>query len=348
MTPQQISNTLIEASRAFDSAMRRLNPLVLPELRDELLVHLEPLGMLRKGLQADDPALSEERIKTGLMRACDFLSAAIRNFANAEDLQAAYIAALRAARKHCRALEALFTLCGDFPGIDRYFGSAPALPDYHRELDFQHAPTGLFHVGRNQDLHARGGYSLFIPEAGSFAPPLPLIVALHGGYSHGRDFIWTWLAHARNRGYAVFAPTSAAMSWSIGDAAQDALRILEHLEDVFTRVDIDRSRILLSGMSDGGTYALDLALSQGGIFRNVACAACALAPFDPAQAPGKHIFWIHGAQDWIFPVSNAVEYGRKLKSAGADIRMKVLPDLSHAYPVEENGAILDWFEKISG
>ncbi len=347
MNLQPITAALLETSAALDSAMRRLNPLALADLRQELLVHIEPLRDIRKFLHDENPSAADDIILAGLLRACDFLSAAIRNFANEEDLQAAYIAALRAARKHCRALEALFGLCPHFPNIDRYFRETAGLPDSTRACNAVNIETGLAHIGHNLNLHARGGYSLFIPETCSSGRAAPLIVALHGGYSHGRDFLWTWLAHARSRGYVLFAPTSQAMSWSIGHAATDAQLLLKHLDEIFGRVFIDRSRILLAGMSDGGTYALDLALSPGSIFQKVVCVACALAPVDLRQAQGKRIFWIHGAQDWIFPVSYAVQSVKQLKSAGADIRMKVLPDLCHAYPREENGAILDWFENAS-
>jgi len=344
MIYQDVSSALLNASAAFDAAMRRLNPLVLPDLREEILLHIEPLQEARKFLHTNP---QEDDIHKGLLRACDFLLAAIRNFANEEDLQAAYIAALRAARKHCRVLETLFLLRDSFPDINRYFLEGPVISDVFRQVQSPNIETGLFHFGLNRDLHARGGYSLFIPETCSPEKPAPLIVALHGGYSHGRDFIWTWLAHARSRGYILFAPTSSGMTWSIGQALTDARILMTSLEEVFSRVAIDRSRILLSGMSDGGTYALELALSAGGIFQYVASVACSLAPFDPQQAPGKHILWIHGAQDWIFPVSHAINAAKHLKAAGADIRMRVLPDLSHTYPREENSVILDWFENIT-
>jgi predicted esterase len=46
----------------------------------------------------------------------------------------------------------------------------------------------------------------------------------------------------------------------------------------------------------------------------------------------------------MFPVSRAVKACKEISSAGADVRLKVVPDLSHAYPREENDAILRWFD----
>ncbi len=343
MTPEKIADTIIHASQGFDSAMRRLNPLALSDIRAGLLVHLEPLTAARLLLR-DVRQTIDESVRPGLLRACDFLIGAIRNFAQEEDLQAAYISALRAARKHCHALEALFGLCGYFPEVNRYFLAEGA---ESAALSGMHAPnagTGIFHVGSNRDRHARGGYSLYIPETYTPERSWPLIVALHGGYSHGRDFLWTWLSFARSRGFILLAPTSLGMSWSITNVETDGQTLSRNLEEVCSRVHVDPNRILLTGMSDGGTYALALALSWGSIYQSVAPVACALPPVDLREAGRKRIFWIHGAQDWIFPLSYAVEAEKKLIAAGVNMKLKVIRDLSHAYPREENSAILNWFE----
>ena len=121
MKPEQIAEILIIASRAFDAAMRRLNPIALAEIRKSLLVHLDPLQEARRFMSDDGLDGGDQKVRAGLLLACDFLQHAIRNFADEEDLQAAYISALRAARKHCRALSALYPLCGTFPEVDRYF-----------------------------------------------------------------------------------------------------------------------------------------------------------------------------------------------------------------------------------
>jgi dipeptidyl aminopeptidase/acylaminoacyl peptidase len=46
----------------------------------------------------------------------------------------------------------------------------------------------------------------------------------------------------------------------------------------------------------------------------------------------------------MFAVGWAVKACKEISSAGADVRLKVVPDLSHAYPREENDAILRWFD----
>lgn len=344
MSPGPVIETLILALQGFEAALRKLNPLVLAEIRKELFAHIEPLQDAQRYLQITGEDGMDESTRLTLLCACDFMLQAVRSFGDAEDLQAAFIGALRAARKYYRAQEAIFALCGVFPEVNRYFlepgisFSFPVEPSSIRE-------TGLFHVGTDPNIHARGGYSLYIPEFCSPDPnhAFPLVVALHGGYSHGRDFIWSWIREARSRGFVLLAPTSQAMTWSITNVEHDGKLLDRHLKDIFSRIHIDRSRILFTGMSDGGTFALGLAFSGTISCDTVAPVACALPPVNLQNAKGKRIFWVHGAQDWIFAADRAVQACRLLQQAGVDVKLKMIEDLSHAYPREANDTILTWF-----
>ncbi|HPC86832.1 MAG TPA: dienelactone hydrolase family protein [Smithellaceae bacterium] len=338
---ENLSATLVSVLTAFEAGMRKLHPLAIPAIRGELAVHEPVLAAVRASLVTEDGNAGPEDGRRELMRACDFLLQAVRNFGREEDLQDAFFSALRASRKTYRAQEALFPLCRLFPAVDRYFLEPGA--EVPPEMATGDSVTGLFHIGANRDLHTRGGYSLYIPPAPFGEHARSLVVALHGGYGHGRDFIWTWIREARSRGFVLCAPTAQAMTWSIGRVETDAQMLLRHLEEVCTRVSIDRNRILLTGMSDGGTFALALGLTQENIFSKIAAVSCALPPVKINRAEEKHVLWIHGAQDWIFPVQRTVQACRYLQQSGVDIKLKVIPDLSHAYPCEENDTILKWF-----
>lgn len=323
--------------------MRRLNPVILTEIREELLVHLEELAAVRQFLNERSYDVPDENIRAGLLRGSDLMHTAIRSFADEEDLQTAYISALRSARKYCRAQETLFSLCDVIPEVNRYFlepGASLMAPPSDKT---QKHETGVIHGGASSHPHARGGYSLYIPE--NYAPERswPLVVALHGGYSHGRDFIWSWLREARSRGFIIFAPTSQSMTWSITNVEVDEQPLNSHLDQVCSRYRIDESRILLTGMSDGGTFALTMGLSANRAWPSIAPVSCALPPVDLRNVKGKHIFWVHGAQDWIFPLGWTVQACKDLLQAGVDIKLKVIEDLAHTYPREANDAILKWF-----
>src|SRR2546429_8727055 len=109
---------------------------------------------------------------------------------------------------------------------------------------------------------------------------MPLVVALHGGHGHGRDFLWSWLADARSRGVLLMAPTSRDRTWSImGGQDVDAEGLRQTVESVADRYPVDRSRVLLTGMSDGATYALLCGLRAGMPFTHLAPASGVLPPF---------------------------------------------------------------------
>src|SRR5262245_28875552 len=86
--------------------------------------------------------------------------------------------------------------------------------------------VGVLHDKNERDM--RGGFTLYVPEWWDGETAMPLIVALHGGHGHGRDFLWAWLREARTRGLIVLAPTSRGRTWSImGIEDVDADRLRE-------------------------------------------------------------------------------------------------------------------------
>ena len=64
---------------------------------------------------------------------------------------------------------------------------------------------------------------------------------------------------------------------------------------------------------------------------------------DFTQDAGLPVHIVHGAQDWMFPSQTAAMAERVLQQAGANVVYREIADLSHTYPRDENGAILDWF-----
>jgi len=173
-------------------------------------------------------------------------------------------------------------------------------------------------------------------------------MALHGGHGHGRDFLWSWLREARGRGALVIAPTSRDRTWSImGREDVDAEPLREMVEGVAARYPVDGGRVLLTGMSDGATYALLCGLGEAMPFTHLAAACGALHPFmlaggGLARARGRPIYLVHGALDWMFPVAIARQAREVLAAVGARVVYRELADLAHAYPREENARILDW------
>src|SRR5690606_16395415 len=135
--------------------------------------------------------------------------------------------------------------------VDDYFREVPAV---RAGRTTQAETDGLVHMGPEDDRYARGSASLFVPERMSERRSLPLVIALHGGYGHGRDYIWTWMRQARSRGFYLLAPTSTGSTWNIEDPWADMVQILSRVEKIAGEYPADLSRMLLTGLSDGGTF----------------------------------------------------------------------------------------------
>jgi phospholipase/carboxylesterase len=259
----------------------------------------------------------------------------------------------RALRRFPRLQETLYPLAPALDPVSRWFleparRGDDALVTSLREgaLRESEIRVGVLHADNERD--ARGGFSLYVPESSDGRRPMPLVVALHGGSGHGRDFLWSWLREPRARGVLLASPTARDRTWSImGGEDVDAAPLVAMVESVAARYPVDRSRVLLTGMSDGATYAFLCGLREGMPFTHLAPACGVLHPAllvtrDIANARGRPIYMIHGALDWMFPVQTAHLSRDALLAVGARLVYREIPDLSHTYPRDENPAILDW------
>ena len=259
----------------------------------------------------------------------------------------------RALRRFSRVQETLYPLAPALEPVSRWFLEPERRDDDElvarlregalRDDDLR---VGVLHADNERD--ARGGFSLYVPEQWDGRAPMPLVVALHGGSGHGRDFLWSWLSNGRSRGVLVITPTARDRTWSImGGEDVDAEPLRQMVETVAARYPVDRARVLLTGMSDGATYTFLCGLREGMPFTHLAPACGVLHPFLFAgnglqHAAGRPIYMIHGALDWMFPVSSAHLGRDALQCAGARLVYREIEDLSHTYPRDENPAILDW------
>lgn len=251
----------------------------------------------------------------------------------------------RAMRQYSRALEALAVLADTVPEVGRYF-LEPGVRDDPAFRQSPAADSGIFHSGNT--TNERGGFSVIVPPLYDPLKPGPVIVALHGGSGHGRLFLWNWLTEARSRSVIVIAPTAIGGTWSLMEPEIDSQNLGAILEQVRGRWNVDPTRMLLTGMSDGGTFTLLSGLAEDSPFTHLAPVAASFHPMllamsSPRRLTGLPIHLTHGAQDWMFPVGVARTAHRALAAAGAAIVYREIAELSHAYPRDGQGEVLDWF-----
>jgi phospholipase/carboxylesterase len=324
---------LLETLDALEYVGRHLHPPLLADLVATLRDRDAALrGAMAEAVWPETWRQPVERATQATLRACEGLRAA-------DDLRLIY----RALRQVNRALEALYPLAAALPTVDRFFLAADECPPSTASAG---VATGVLHVGNETNEH--GGFSIYVPEDYDATRAYPLVMALHGGAGHGRLFLWSWLREVRGRGVILAAPTAIGDTWSLMEPQVDSQHLRNVLETVASRWSVDRSRLLLTGMSDGGTFTLLSGLDDASQFTHLAPVAASFHPMllamaEPARVTGLPIYLVHGALDWMFPVSMARDSQRALTTAGAAVTYREIADLSHVYPREEGSRILDWF-----
>jgi len=334
---------------------RHLYPPQAPRLAQELAPCREAVAGPLHALEARDWPEDLHFMRDRLVAAARQTVELVEAFVEASQSPEGPIGLYRALRRFSSVQETLYPLAPVFEPVSRWFLEPARRGDdalvarlRAAALRDDEAKVGVLHA--SNERADRGGFSLYVPEAwdeGVGGSPKPLIVALHGGHGHGRDFLWTWLREARSRGMLLLSPTSLDRTWSMMGPDVDAEPLREMVESVAARYAVDRERVLLTGMSDGATYALYCGLRGGMPFTHLAPACGVLHPAlfatgDLQRAHGRPIYLIHGALDWMFPVAAAQLTRQTLLAAGARLVYREIEDLSHTYPRDENPKILDW------
>ncbi len=332
-----IAERIVDVLRALERAFRFVHPPRIPELRLEVAA---PLARLEA-----EPAIAPYDGAAALAARAAHL------FADPPPPEQAIPRLLASMSGLARAQAELYPMRRESDAVGRYF----ALPEWHERLAELDPPTpdgvrvGVFESGAAND--AGRGFGFYVPERYTPERDWPLIVALHGGGGNGRDFLWTWLREARSRGYLLLAPSSHGSTWSFLGADVDAPRLASLIAWLGERWNIDARRILLTGLSDGGTYTLFGGLAPDAPYAALAPGSGVLHPANFSngnleRARGVPVYLMHGALDWMFPVALARAARTVLERAGAALVYREIDDLSHAWPREENARILDWFGEL--
>lgn len=341
----------LRALHAVEFAIRHVSPQSLPELLVALKGRNDDLApALAVSRTLDWPARLQP-VRDHLERAATFAGEALAGLFAAPEAPQPIVAAYRALRGYARACEALYPMAVHLRPVSHFFLEQPARTDTALverldAVDPLREGVGFMHVGG--PAGARGTYSLYVPEYYDETREWPLVVALHGGSGNGGAFLWSWLREARTRGFILLAPTALGGTWSLMEPEIDGPNIDRMVEQVAGRWNVDASRRLLTGMSDGGTFTYVLGLQGDCRFTHLAPIAASFHPLlmnsaAASRVRGLPVHIVHGVRDWMFPPEMARMAERSLRDAGADVVYREIADLSHTYPRDENARILDWF-----
>ncbi len=355
---ETIAASLIPLLQAMDTltwARQRLEPyridLIVNAIRDNSETLEAALASLRSGKWPSELKTFRdiiERTATATLGAYNGLKEAAE--LNGFD---ALWRAHRSIKEHILAERTLYTVADISTPISQYY-----LPQEYRETKDliakieaaadQDASLGgitehLIQNGKNQTE-----CTVYIPEYLDPTVAAPVVLALHGGKGNGKDFIWNWLPAARAFGTVLIAPNSRGKTWAIAGEDLDSSTLDRALEEVEKYQNLDRKKVLMTGMSDGGTFCY-----VSGLFNN-SCATH-LAPFSASFHPmllefissdrlhGLPIRLVHGTRDWMFPIELAHQAKESFRASGAHITFVELTDRSHVFPQDEASSTLNWF-----
>lgn len=343
-----VAPALLQALEALGFVARYLNPPDLPRVMQAVEGRDGDLRAALGRLAAWPESLAQ--LRGPLEAAGTEALAAFDELGEAGDLRAIF----RALRHTARAQEALYPLAAVLPPVSRYFLELSTRGDADLQARFAKAPTradtGVMHS--DDEPGSRGGFSMYVPETYTPDVALPLVVALHGGSGNGRAFLWSWLRDARSHGAILVAPTAVGATWALAGPDLDTPNLRRIVAAVRARWNVDPSRLLLTGLSDGGTFGYVTGLEPSSPFTHLAPIAASFHPMiaqmaDPDRIAGLPIHLAHGELDWMFPVDVARQAHRALSAAGAAVTYREIADLSHTYPRELNPEILEWLKATS-
>ena len=340
---------LLTALDALAHVGRRLHPPSIPALAEEVQRWREPLAEARAAFKAVQWPNRLERFAAHCVEASGHALLAFDALELAAQSPQPAMSAYRALGNLPRAMEALYPVALMLPPVSRFFTHPDrrgdeALAARMAAADASRDHVGLMHAG-NQ-VAERGGFSLYVPEYHE-GETRPLIVALHGGNGHGRTFLWSWLRDARTRGAILATPTSVDRTWGLMNPAPDCENLAAIVAHIKSQWPIDEDRVLLTGMSDGGTFTYLGGLRDDAPFTHLAPCSASFHPMLMEAVSRERlqrlpIYLIHGALDWMFPVEVARTARAALAAGGVAVEYREIADLSHTYPTDENDRIIDW------
>lgn len=257
-------------------------------------------------------------------------------------------------RAHVRAQEHLYPLAEFLSPVNKYFVETPERQNAELLIktaegmqNIEPGKAGILSAENERDK--RGGFSLYVPEHLDPTKPAPLVIAMHGGTGHGADFLWSWLREARTRGFILLSPTSQQDTWSLMGEEHDLQPLLGMLKFVKDGWNIDDEHILLTGMSDGGTYSLIAGCQDNSPFTH-------LAPFSGVLHPdlvmtgqirfaaNRQVYLVHGTDDWMFPLEMAYMANQQLTESGAQVTFREIQGLTHSFARNELPHLFRWFD----
>ena len=201
----------------------------------------------------------------------------------------------------------------------------------------------------------RGHCYVYVPARVDRSQPSPVLVFFHGSGGCFKGYLWVLSKVADRVGCIVVAPSHGCGNWQAAEsetALQNALACASRLAAV------DRHRIHLAGLSNGGLAVSQLAGAEGSQFRSLIF----LSPvFDTAeisrrsfgeQCHGQAVFVMTGERDDRMPLDYVGGNIAEMARADVAARLRTVSDADHFLVFSHRALVIDsldaWLQENSG
>lgn len=192
-------------------------------------------------------------------------------------------------------------------------------------------------------------YLLFLPEDyGQKGQKWPLMMFLHGAGERGSD-----LNKVKKHGppkiveerkdfpFVVVSPQCPSGDWW----TEKVEVLINLLDDIVERYDVDTERIYLTGLSMGGYGTWSLVSVHPERFAAIAPICGGGKRFMAMKLKDVPVWAFHGAKDNVVPLKESEEMVEAIKRRGGDAKLTVYPEAGHDSWTEtyNNQELYDWF-----
>ena len=217
------------------------------------------------------------------------------------------------------------------PGVGTQGGPArltSRLPD--RSLPTSEAKPGL----RALQLGSTGRQMLLhVPPGLDEDAPAVLVLTLHGAGGNAFAGLAPLRPLADANRLLLLAPTAQGSTWDAVTSSwgPDIWRIDQALAEVFTSYRVDSKRLVVSGFSDGASYALSMGLANGDLFTHIIAFSPGFVVSGP-RVGTPAIYISHGRDDAVLPIERTTRrISPWLRKSGYPVVVREF-DGSHTVP----------------
>lgn len=184
----------------------------------------------------------------------------------------------------------------------------------------------------------------------AYAPPhapterLPAIVFLHGSAGNFKAYFYLWKRFADENDVAIVCPSFGFGNWYEPGGTDAIERARQYAVD---RLDADESRIVLAGLSNGGTGVTRAAAEHPERWAGLVFVSAVVerrVVTQPSFALGfehKRILVVHGTADDRIPVDGVVSIADEMRGAGADVDVLTVEHEDHFLFFDRPEIVLD-------